>query len=71
LEFGLIIGFLFSADRHLSGLKGPTKHCCCLLNGLETAPFKRCSSYQTDHLDTAIFMKRRVTLPGFSADSDA
>jgi hypothetical protein len=52
-------------------LKGATKHCCCLLNGLETAPFKRCSSYQTDHLDAAIFMKRRVTLPGLSADSDA
>ncbi|CAI8799441.1 hypothetical protein EMIT0232MI5_10075 [Pseudomonas sp. IT-232MI5] len=32
VEFGLIIGFLFSADRHLSELTPANEHDRCLLN---------------------------------------
>jgi hypothetical protein len=69
LELGLIIGFFFSADRHLSELTGATDHHCCLLGFLKEAPFKRCSYYQTHHRDVVISIKRCATLPGLSDDS--
>jgi hypothetical protein len=68
LEFGLIIGFLFSANRHLSGLIGATDYRGCLLGFPKKAPFKRCSSYQTHHRNGVISMKRCATLPGLPDD---
>jgi hypothetical protein len=71
LEFGLIIVFLFSADRHLSEWAGAVEHRCGLLDLLKEAPFKRRSSYQVHHRDVVILMKGRATLTAVFGESIA
>jgi hypothetical protein len=71
-ELGLIIGFFFSADRHLSVLiTATTYHSLTAVRLSETALFKRCCSYQTHHREVFIEMKRRATLPALSDGSVA